>query len=138
MAGRPSKLDDLRAKRILDAIAGGASRTAAAALGGISKATLMDYLARGRDGEPVYADFLARVKEAEAHVELAHLANIKRAGDDGSWQASAWFLERTRPADYAKREPTAEQEDARAESDGQTDLAVAESVVAALKSRKAS
>lgn len=133
--GRPSKLDDLRAKRILDAIAEGASRTAAAAKGGIHKATLMEWLARGRDGEPGYAEFLDRVKAAEADIELK-MVRVIHAAAPTSWQAAAWFLERTRPADYAKREATPEQEDARAESSGASDIEVATSVLAALKSRK--
>ncbi|MGL4444246.1 MAG: hypothetical protein ACRCU1_11510 [Alsobacter sp.] len=95
----------------------------------------MDWLARGRDGEHGYAEFLDRVKGAEADIELEMVSRIKAASFD-SWQAAAWFLERTRPHDYAKREPTAEESDARAESDGASDLDLAESIVAALKSRR--
>jgi transposase len=136
--GRPTLLDDIRAKRIVDAVADGLSRTAAAAKGGVSRATFLDWLARGRDGEAPYADFLDRVKVAEAKAEEVMVSAIRTAGlEPSKWQAAAWWLERARPADWAKREPTQEQEQQRAET-GAADLDVAKSVVAALESRKAS
>lgn len=135
--GRPVTLDDLRAKRIIDAIRKGMSRTAAAAKGGIGRTTLMNWLARGRDEEAPYADFLNRVKAAEAEAEAEMVALVRVAAlEPKYWQAAAWWLERCRPNDYAKREPTKDDEDARAEGDTGTDLAVAESVLAAIKSRK--
>jgi hypothetical protein len=137
--GRPSKLDDIRAKRIVDAIRRGLSRTAAAAAAGVSKRALMDWLARGRDGEAHYEHFLHRVQEAEGKAEEEMVACIRTAAlDPRYWQAAGWWLERARPADWAKREPTKGDEEQRAESEGAADLEVARSVVAALESRKAS
>lgn len=134
--GRPSKLDDLRAKRVVDAIAKGLSRTAAAAKARVHRATLMDWLARGRDGEQPYADFLDRVKEAEAKAEEAMVDCVRGAAlDPKYWQAAAWWLERCRPADYAKREPTREEETTRAET-GVPDVDVVRAVLSALESRK--
>jgi hypothetical protein len=130
-------LDDLRAKRIVDGIRTGLSRTAAAAKGGVSKRALMDWLARGRDGEAPFEHFLHRVQDAEAEAESEMVACIRTAAlDPKYWQAAGWWLERARPADWAKREPTPEQETQRAEGGG-ADLDVARSVVAALESRKA-
>lgn len=98
----------------------------------------MDWLARGRDGEPPFADFLDRVKEAEAQAEDVMVACVRTAATEPRhWQAAAWWLERARPQDWAKREPTPEQETGRAEGEGQDDVAVLESLVAAAKSRKA-
>ncbi len=134
--GRPPKFDDIRAKRAIDAVRQGLSRTAVAAKAGVSRTLLLDWLARGRDGEEPFADFLTRFKLAEAEAESEMVACVRTAGlDPKHWQAAAWWLERTRPADYAKREPTHEQETARAEHDT-PDLEVAKSVVAALESRK--
>lgn len=134
---RPVLLDDLRERKILNAIGAGLSRTVAAQKAGLSKRTLMEYLARGRDGEEPFAQLLHRVQEAEAKAEEAMVGCIRSAAlDPKYWQAAAWWLERCRPADYAKREATRDEEADRAESDG-SDLDIARSVVAALESRKA-
>ncbi len=139
MIGRPLKLDDLRAKRIVDAISRGLSRTASASSAGVSRRALMDWLARGRDGEEPFQHFLHRVQEAEGKAEGEMIACIRNAAlsDARYWQAAGWWLERARPQDWAKREPTPEQETARADGEQQDDLAVIESVLAAAKSRKA-
>jgi transposase len=140
--GRPPiVLDDFRSKRITDAIAAGLSRTAAAAKGGISRALLQEWIKRGREAgddeaDRPFVDFVARVKTAEAEAEELMVTAIRTAGlEPSKWQAAAWWLERARPADWAKREPTQEQEHERSES-GAADLDVAKSVVAALESRK--
>lgn len=136
--GRPSKLDDLRAKRIVDAIAKGLSRTAAAASAGVSRRALMNWLAAGRDGDANYVHFLHRVQEAEAKAEAEMVACIRNAAlsDPKYWQAAAWVLERSRPADWAKREATPVEETDRAETTGDSDVEVARAVLSALESRK--
>ena len=93
--GRPSKYTPERVKRITDALAAGNSRKAAAAYGGISDDALGAWMRR-------FADFADAVKSAEASAEVAHVANIAQASRDGSWQASAWWLERRRHAEWAK------------------------------------
>lgn len=134
--GRPTKLDDLRAKRIVDAVAEGASRTVAAAKGGIDRSTLLGWLARGRDGEAPYDDFLLRVKKAEAEAEEAMVVCVRMAAmNPKNWTAAAWWLERCRPLDYAKREPTREEESGRAEAEADEDLPMLESLLAAAKSK---
>jgi hypothetical protein len=93
--GRPSKYTPERVKRITDALAAGNSRKAAAAYGGISDVTFASWCAR-------FLDFFDAVKSAEAQAEVAHVANIAKASRDGSWQASAWWLERRRHAEWGK------------------------------------
>ncbi len=106
MSGRPTKLDDLSAKRIVDAIAAGGSRSAAAEAARVHRSTLMGWLARGREGDPAYFDFLDRVKKAEAEAENEMVAIVRKAAMSGTWQAAAWWLERRRPNAYAlRREP---------------------------------
>jgi transposase len=95
MSGRPPKYDSVRAKRITDALSAGNTRRAAAEYGGISEATLMRWQRR-------YADFDDAVKSAEASAEVAHVANIAQASAGGTWQASAWWLERRRHHDWGK------------------------------------
>jgi hypothetical protein len=60
--GRPTKLDDIKAQRILDAIKGGSSRACAAGLLAVAVSTLYSWMA----GNP---EFRERVRAADAHAE---------------------------------------------------------------------
>jgi len=53
-------------------------------------------MARGRDpdGEKLYKDFVKAVYEAEGRGAKHNLELIQKAAEEGSWQASAWILER--------------------------------------------
>jgi hypothetical protein len=93
--GRPSKYTPERVKRITAALAAGNSRKAAAAYGGITIETLCAW-------ERQFLDFSTAVKSAEAQAEVSHVANIAQAARGGSWQASAWWLERRRHAEWGK------------------------------------
>ena len=42
----------------------------------------------------IYVEFFKSINEAEAKAEMRHLQNIAKAATDGTWQASAWLLER--------------------------------------------
>lgn len=92
---RPSKLNPEVAKRITDALAAGNTRRAAAAYGGIEEHTLGRWIKR-------YDHFAQAVKSAEAQAEVSHVARIAQASQAGAWQASAWWLERRRHADWGK------------------------------------
>lgn len=48
----------------------------------------------GNNKKSIYLEFWESIQEAEAKAEMRHLQNIAKASADGSWQASAWFLER--------------------------------------------
>lgn len=133
--GRPTKLDDLVSKRVVDAVAMGLPRDTAAKLARISPATLYSWLAKGRAGEPGFTEFFERVKEAEARGE-AELVNVIREAAPRQWQAAAWLLERRRPEAYARRDNAAMPDEDRVEEQSTDDLEVARSVVAALESRR--
>ncbi len=107
--GRPAKLDDLVAQRIVNAVKSGLPRTHAARLARIHPATLFDWLAKGRAGEPGYAEFSERVAEAEAY-DVEELVGIMREHARTHHQACAWLLERRYPKQFAarKQEPTPE------------------------------
>jgi transposase len=62
----------------------------------------------GSDIELVYvfSEFSEAVARARAEAEGAHIKNIRRAADNGTWQASAWFLERSFPKKWGKRSHT--------------------------------
>ena len=44
------------------------------------------------------------VKRCETECEIEHIDNISTAGSMGSWQASAWYLERRFPEKYGKKD----------------------------------
>jgi hypothetical protein len=94
---RPLTYSPERAQRITQALAAGNTRRAAAAGGGISEDTLARWVRR-------YAGFAEAIKSAEAEAERAHVGNIVRAAAEGTWQASAWWLERRRPEDWRRRD----------------------------------
>ncbi len=134
---RPTKLDDIRCKRIVDAIAAGVSQAGAARMAGIAESTLQNWIARGRDGEPMYEEFVERLRKAEGDIEGIVVTALLKAIDGGHVGAMSFWLERRRHREWGKRDTvTYEHNDAEGKADG-TDLEVAESVVAALKSRVA-
>jgi len=51
----------------------------------------------------IFQEFSEAVKKARAEAEGAHIRNIRRASDNGVWQASAWWLERSFPKKWGKR-----------------------------------
>jgi len=95
--GRKSKLTPERQERIINAIRAGSYVETAAALAGIHRDTLYDWLKRGRSEEEPYATFLAAMNEALASAELRDVMAISKAVADGDWRAAAWRLERKFP-----------------------------------------
>lgn len=114
--GQRGKLAVESRKRLLDAIRGGNYQETACAYAGIGASTFYDWLARGRavrdrvaDGEDLdvdsedaaYLALLDDVEKARADAEVRAIAQINLASQD-SWQASAWWLERTMPTKYGR------------------------------------
>jgi hypothetical protein len=66
---------------------------------GISEASYYNWLQKAKidiekNKKTIYVEFLESIKEAESKAEMRHLQSIAKASADGTWQASAWFLER--------------------------------------------
>lgn len=66
---------------------------------GITEWTYYDWLRKAKEHieqgkSSIYTQFSQSVNEAEAKAEMRHLQNIAKAATDGTWQASAWLLER--------------------------------------------
>lgn len=99
--GRPSKLNPERQKRIVEALGRGCTNESAAAIGGITRKTLQDWLRRGRNSSHgVYRDFLLAAQHARAEGEQALLRDIAL---DDDWRAKAWILERRWSDAYSKK-----------------------------------
>lgn len=133
---RPTKLDDLTAKRVINAARAGVSRRGAAEAARVDQATLFRWLALGRDGVAPYREFRERFLEAEAGAEREVVDALMEQARGGHVQAICFWLERRRPRDWGKTEAVANEDAAGVSEQEADDLAVAKSVVAALESRR--
>jgi len=71
----------------------------ACVIAGISESSFYQWLARGMDGEHPYSGFAELVRYARARGLVALVESIIT---DKDWRAKAWYLERTRPEDFAQ------------------------------------
>jgi hypothetical protein len=128
MAGRITKLDDERSRKIVALISAGNYSETAAKASGISTATFYGWMAEGRAArektkrlnarEKSCLNFLEAVEKGRAEAEARSVAIITRAAIDGTWTAAAWYLERTSPARYGRRvETTVEVKDSKSAKD---------------------
>ena len=101
---RKSKLTPQRQQRICEALRAGNTRAASAAYGGIDESTLYRWIARGEAAtRGAYSEFRKAIKEAESAAEIRNVALIQKAAQE-TWTAAAWWLERRKPDDWARRE----------------------------------
>ena len=100
--GRPSKLDDLTAQRVINAVRNGLPRVHAARNAGVDPATLFRWLANGRTGDPDFCEFYDKVVAAEStNVEVLQGYMMEHAKT--SYQACSWLLERRGGKAYAPK-----------------------------------
>jgi transposase len=115
---RPTKLNDLLQKRIIELIRAGNYIETASACVGINKSTLYDWLKRGsreadrleanpkakpRKEEEIYLQFSNAVEIAMAEAEARDVMIIANASKS-DWKASAWRLERKYPNKWGRHE----------------------------------
>ena len=103
--GRPSKLEDSRVEELVKWLKLGYYIEDACTLAGIGKTTYYRWLEKAEEGLEEYRDFRDSVQKARAEAEGAHIMNIRKAADNGVWQASAWYLERSHPSKWGKKNP---------------------------------
>lgn len=102
---RPDKLTPEVQERIVTVIRDGNTRAAAALYAGIGETTLYRWLqtgGRSRNGSKC-RELWEAVKKAENATELESVLIIRTAAQK-SWQAAAWWLERRRHGDWARRD----------------------------------
>lgn len=119
--GRSSKLTQERVETILEALKTGCYIETACLYAGISVATMYNWLERGKrererlqvledetvtETEVIYLEFLEAVEKARASAELRAVAQIQTAAATGQWQASAWYLERSYPQKWGRKDYT--------------------------------
>jgi transposase-like protein len=66
---------------------------------GIDESTFYKWINKAKNDleankNTIYVQFFQSINEAEAKAEMRHLQNIAKSANDGTWQASAWLLER--------------------------------------------
>src|SRR5690606_32113656 len=104
--GRPSKFNEERAERLLTAVRGGNYLHTAAQFAGIHYSTLRRWinLADDPNAPPEYRQFKEELERARAAAEVSALMRIQKAASDGAWQAAAWYLERSWPERWGRRD----------------------------------
>jgi hypothetical protein len=97
-AGRPTKKTEQRVEALLQSLRAGASRQRSAALAGIHRDTLNEWMRL----DPAFSD---AIEKAEGFAEMRFLSRVATAAEnERSWQAAAWILERRFPNEWRKRE----------------------------------
>lgn len=106
--GAPSKFSEERAERLIQALRGGNYLKTACHFAGIHPSTLTRWLHKADepDAPQEYRDLRDAIEKARADAEVASLAKIQKAANEGQWQAAAWFLERSMPERWAKKDKT--------------------------------
>jgi len=110
-----SKLNPERQSRIVEALTQGNYIETAARYAGITPQGMYKWLNRGNaersriyDGEEpdpketMYVDFVEVVEKARAQAEMRNVGLIQKAAVDGTWQAAAWYLERSYPKRWGR------------------------------------
>jgi transposase len=106
--GRPSKLTPEVQETIVKYLRAGNSFKTACECAGIGASTGLEWRARGedrhcdRESDDIYAAFAEATRKAEHDAIARNVALIQKAGAEGNWQASAWFLERRRPEEWGR------------------------------------
>ena len=112
MAG---KLNSKVHEQIVKSVRGGSFNTVAAASAGISVRTFNSWMERGEmeeariaegfppsEDEAKYVKFRQDVEKARAEAEVEAVSMVKMAARNGTWQAAAWYLERSFPQRWSR------------------------------------
>jgi hypothetical protein len=109
------KLDEQMHEKIVRDLRRGSYQKVAAQKAGIGWSTFTAWISRGEmeearvaegfdpiESEQKYLLFKRDVDIARAAAEIEAVGEVRDAGKNGSWQASAWFLERSFPQRWAR------------------------------------
>jgi transposase-like protein len=110
-----TKLNPERQARIVEALAQGNYIETAARYSGITPQGFYKWMNRGlaererlQDGaepnpdETPYVEFVDAVEKARSQAEMRNVGLIQKAAVDGTWQAAAWYLERSYPKRWGR------------------------------------
>jgi len=97
-------------KTIVNLIKKGNSITDAGLLAGLGKDTIHDWLWKGRREPERYVEFASLandilVAQAERRADAVDaIVTVGQSQQPGTWQASAWYLERTDPENWGRKD----------------------------------
>jgi hypothetical protein len=104
-AGRKTKLTPEFIEEASKLIAGGNTVVTVAAYMGINEDTWYTWIARGeKEKTGIFSEFSEAIKKSKPVAKIAMLSVVTNAARDGNWQAAAWYLERTDPDNYGRRD----------------------------------
>jgi transposase len=118
-AKRGRRVTDINSEKVkvfINSLKSGAYIQTACTFAGIGESTVHRWLERGRkenariesgeealvDEQP-YLELWESIEKARAEATLRNVTLIQTAAQNGTWQAAAWFLERTNPSLYGRR-----------------------------------
>ncbi len=100
--GRPLAITEDQEKRLITLLRAGNRIAVACSIAGVPQSTISHMILRYERGEPTNSrgnEVAARLKRAQDYAEQVSVRKVRKAGK--GWQAHAWYLERTRPQQYA-------------------------------------
>lgn len=113
---RVKQLDSPEVQLLLSALRAGNYFEHACAYAGLAPSTVYRWLERGRieaasiqngnqpnPEEAEYLDLCNTIEKARADAVVANVAIIQNAARNGTWQAAAWWLERTMPQQFGRQ-----------------------------------
>ena len=97
-------LDESVWQRLNQAISVGAYIEDACVFAGISSRQFRRWRELAEQGVEPYAEKWEEINKSESQAIVRNLFNIQNASNNGTWQASAWLLERKYPNKYGKKD----------------------------------
>lgn len=97
-------LDESVWQRLNQAISVGAYIEDACVFAGISSRQFRRWRELAEQGVEPYAERWEEINKSESQSIVRNLFNIQNASNNGTWQASAWLLERKYPEKYGRKE----------------------------------
>ena len=102
---RKVKLNPQIQDAICNEIKRGTPITSACLIAGISKDTYYRWYRKGEKAKTGrFKEFYNKIEEAKAYAIALRVENIRKAGQNGSWQADAWWLERMDPENFSRKD----------------------------------
>jgi hypothetical protein len=110
------KIDDPQVVILLEALESGNYVETACLYANLAPSTVYRWLQRGNNEkkrqasgqtpdpiESQYVELCEAVEKARAEAIVANVAAVQQAARSGTWQAAAWWLERTMPNQFGRR-----------------------------------